>query len=968
MWGHARKLFQFSVRQARLAHWLCLGLTQLGWAADTNTASQSPGQTEASGITNLLAGFQVKPGFKIELAASEPMITRPVAMAFDENGRLFVAEMRDLGGPAGGVPQGRIRVLDGLNDKGVFENSTIYADKLAWPSALACYAGGVFVAAGSEILYLKDAAGNGVADTRQVVLSGFGGSNNLDSAALVNNFNWGSDNRIHGVSAGIGGEILSKGSTVPVSINGSDFSFDPRTLEVIAETGPAQSGLSFDSHGRKFVCDYLRPLMTPRYELRYFARDPYYVRPPGLAVVADPSAPVYRFLQQPTQAGAASRSNFVQSPLSSCRGLVIYRGRAFPTNYFDNAFVADPDAHVVHRLIIREDGLDVAAQRSPDETRTEFLISRDSSFRPAQLVNGPDGALYIADMQDNPERGRIYRIVPSQLKRSAAGQLGRLKTYELVSMLAQGDGWHRDTAARLLYERKDPAAPALLRGTLNRSRLAEGRILALHALAGAGALSEENLLQGMRDSVAEVRRHSLMVAEALLTNGGASAAVLAQLRALAADPAPQVRYQLAFIAGELRPAESAPILAQVLGRDLNVAAVRAAVLSCSLPTAATLFDLLARDTRFLNDAAGIDFLEQLALATGASGQSEAVEQIISFIGRGSLSPALAYAFVFYLGEGLHRTRSSVSLVDTRRVLQNFYSAALNVATDPTQPDPVRVTTARLLGVSPLGSGDVANWLLIVCTPPTSPGLQMAGLETLRYHDDAPLENSCLDMWGLLLGPVVRTAALTDLLARAGRVPPVLDAIQSGKISASDLSSAQRNYLRSYPIPALRLRALQLLGPIPVSRPDIMQNFKPALTLRGIPDRGRGIFRQRCLQCHRPADDPTGIGVGPDLLRARTLSREQLMARIIQPNVGIRADYSTRILDSKEGESLMGIISDENRLTITLTQLDGTKLVWPQLNINSIRLQSWSLMPEGLEIGMSAQDMSDLMEFVVSGGK
>jgi putative heme-binding domain-containing protein len=223
------------------------------------------------------------------------------------------------------------------------------------------------------------------------------------------------------------------------------------------------------------------------------------------------------------------------------------------------------------------------------------------------------------------------------------------------------------------------------------------------------------------------------------------------------------------------------------------------------------------------------------------------------------------------------------------------------------------------------------------------------------------------MWGLL-APVVRTGALADLLARAGRVPLVLDAIQTGKIPASDLSSAQRNYLRTYPIPALRLRALQLLGPIPVSRPDIIQTFKPALTLRGIPDRGRAIFRQRCLQCHRQADDPAGPGVGPDLLRARTLSREQLLARIIQPNVGVRPDYSTRILDSKEGESLIGIMSDENRLTITMTQLDGTKVVWPQLNINSIRLQSWSLMPEGLEIGMSPQDISDLMEFVGRGAK
>src|SRR5262249_31537155 len=145
--------------------------------------------------------------------------------------------------------------------------------------------------------------------------------------------------------------------------------------------------------------------------------------------------------------------------------------------------------HIIHRFVTQENGLELSAQRAPDEAATEFIISKDPSFRPVQLVNGPDGALYIADVQDGGERGRIYRVLPEKVKRSKPPQLGKVKTYDLVSTLAQGDGWHKDTAARLLYERKDPAAPALLRGPLARSRLPQARISALQALAGAGTLS-----------------------------------------------------------------------------------------------------------------------------------------------------------------------------------------------------------------------------------------------------------------------------------------------------------------------------------------------------------------------------------------------------------------------------------------------------------------------------------------------
>jgi putative membrane-bound dehydrogenase-like protein len=894
------------------------------------------------------------------------MVTAPVAMAFDENGRLFVVEMR--GSNSRGGKLGRVRLLENPNDEGVFQNSTIYAEGLDWPSAIACYAGGIFVADAPDIIYFKDTKGDGIADARQVVMSGFGGTNALDPNLLPNNFNWGPDNRIHGASAGIGGDISGKGGASRlVSIERSDFSFDPRTLEVYAEAGPAQSGLTFDSRGRKLVSDFVRPLMTPMYDLRYTLRNPFYPRPPALAVAADPAAPIYRFVARPPRdtMGWQATNVIAASSMISARGCVVYRGRAFPTNYFDNVFIADPDAHIIHRLVLSENGWSVMAQRAADEPKTEFLVSTDPSFRPVQLINGPDGALYVADTQDGNERGRIYRVLPEKLKRSKLPQLAKVKTYDLVSTLAQGDGWHRDTAARLLYERKDPAAPALLRGTLTRSRLTQGRIMALHGLVGASALTEEDVLNALRDPDDRVREHGVLASETLFKNGDASEAILGQLRALVMDPSPRVRYQLSFTLGELQRPDKAVGLGQILGRDLNDPWTKNAVLSSALNGAGNLFTLLAGEARFRNDQAGFECLRQLTTMIGVSGHQDEVTQAANSIASGGLTAAQSYALLANLGEGLYRTRSSLALVDNRGVLQPFYSGALVLATDTTQSEAARIAATRLLGVGTLGVDSVGDWLLLVCTPPTTPALQSTAVETLSRYDDPQVVNALLEMWPVL-APVARAQAITALSSRDSQVARVLDALQNGKIAASDLSSAQRNFLRTHPALAISSRALQLLGPVPVTRPDVMERFKPALNLPGASDRGRLIFRLRCAGCHLPSVSNQGNSLGPELLRARTYSKDRLLADILEPNLTVRPDYTIQVLESKEAQSLVGIVTDENTWTVTLKQIGGDTLIWPQSNIRSLRPQTWSFMPDGLEQGMSSQDMADLIEYVLNG--
>src|SRR6266404_3709988 len=187
--------------------------------AETNAAANSKAPA-ASAIRQPAAGFRVKPGFRVELVASAPMVSAPVALAFDEDGRLFVLERRDnsAAGETNSHP-GRVRLLESADTTGVYQTSTIYADGLPWASAIACYSGGLFVAAIPDLFYLKDSKHDGAADVKQVVFTGFGGTNTPNPQLLPNNFNWGLDCQIHGATGGIGGLIVAvDGGAGPGSI------------------------------------------------------------------------------------------------------------------------------------------------------------------------------------------------------------------------------------------------------------------------------------------------------------------------------------------------------------------------------------------------------------------------------------------------------------------------------------------------------------------------------------------------------------------------------------------------------------------------------------------------------------------------------------------------------------------------------------------------------------------------------
>src|SRR5262245_48875158 len=242
-----------------------------------------------------LKTFEAADGFRMELVAAEPLVYNPVAAAFDEDGNLYVCELRDYPyrPQPGKPPLGRVRLLRDTDGDGVFDESHVFADNLQWPAGIVPWKGGVFVAACPDIWYLKDTDGDGEADVRRKVYTGFGVEN---PQAIVNNLQFWLDHKVYGTTAGNGGEVRHADRTdVPaVSVRGRDFRFDPANGDFETITGTNQFGNAFDDWGNRFLCNESNPLTHVVLSQHYLARNPYLAVPTAMHNLAPAPVPVLR--------------------------------------------------------------------------------------------------------------------------------------------------------------------------------------------------------------------------------------------------------------------------------------------------------------------------------------------------------------------------------------------------------------------------------------------------------------------------------------------------------------------------------------------------------------------------------------------------------------------------------------------------------------------------------------------------
>ncbi len=469
-----------------------------------------------------LKTFETIPGFHMELIASEPGVHSPIAADIDEDGNLYVTEMIDYPyyPKPGEKPLGTVRMLRDTDGDGVYDASTVFADHLLWAGGVACWKGGVFVAAPPDIWYFKDTNGDHKADIKQRVFTGFG---TKSQQYMLNNLKWGLDHKIYGSTAGNGGEIRrgDQPNAKPISVERHDFRFDPNTLEFEPIAGTIQFGNSFDDWGNRFMCDESEPLYQSIADQHYLGRNPYLPAGRGVFNIGGSSVPIFRIspierwrhirssrrishsTRKPTGAGVSHHV------IDAGAGVTIYRGNAYPKSFYGNAVIGDAQNNLVHRMLLTPDGVTFKERRA--DPGTEFARSSDNWFRPVNFVNAPDGTLYCLDMsreilesihipfdvlkfidlKAGRDSGRLYRIAPDGFRFPGQPHLSTATTAELVALLEHPNGWHRDTAHRLLFERQDRSAVPLLAASVAQKFDAPSEalcalVIARFAIAGNG--------------------------------------------------------------------------------------------------------------------------------------------------------------------------------------------------------------------------------------------------------------------------------------------------------------------------------------------------------------------------------------------------------------------------------------------------------------------------------------------------
>ncbi|QDT34677.1 Alpha/beta hydrolase family protein [Thalassoglobus polymorphus] len=930
--------------------------------------------------------FDLVPGFKIEQTASEPMVTDPVAMSFDENGRLYVVEMKDYS-EQDTESLGQVRLLTDTDGDGKFDKSVVFADNLSWPTAIICSQGGVFVGAAPDVYFLRDTNADGKADERKVVFTGFQRTN---VQGLVNSFRWGMDNRIHGATSSSGGLVKRVGdkNDPGVNLRGRDFSFDPIKLDLRAESGGAQHGMSFDDWGRKFVCSNSDHAQMVMYDDLDIARNPAFKAPGPRTRIADDGAqaPVFRTSQvEPWRIvrtrlrvskqvkGVVEGGGRPAGYFTGATGITLYRGDAYGEDAKGTVFVGDVGSNIVHRKKLTPKGATFVASRI-DENR-EFLRSTDVWFRPVQYANAPDGCLHVLDMYretiEHPkslppeikrhldltsgrDRGRLYRVVPEGGVKARSANLGQMSTIALVEYLDHTNSWHRDTASRLLFERKDPAATAAIIKLASTAKTPYGKVHALSLLQSLGKLPVETLAGALKDQHPRVREVAVRLAK-----HHPDVRQLSELFvALKNDPDARVRYELAYTSGALAVEPRAEILAELLAKDGTDRWVFIAAMSSLNEGIETVFfDLISRD-KPVSGSVLVGVFEQLATQ---SSNELVVTSLKKISGLPDSQTSLKANFVTAALQRKPALRSQLDSGDLKQVIEDVVVGSRAVAFDAKASSAARVQAIDNLKLSK-DEGDSQKLLaLLVNTVPQQ--VQSAAINTLTAVDFKKLSEELVSNWAGL-SPAIRLEAEEALFGRSQGTDVLLSAVEDGDLKITDLSLVRLQALQKSKDAKLKARVDKLLkNSSRPTRTAVIEKYREALSLSGNPGRGRQVFLKNCATCHRLNEE--GTEIGPNLATIQNRGADTILLNVLDPNREVNPQYVNYLVLMQSGKTHTGMISDETATSVTLLRAEKKTDTLLRSDIEEMRSSGLSIMPEGLEKEITVPMFADLIAYLMS---
>jgi putative membrane-bound dehydrogenase-like protein len=955
-----------------------------------------------------LKSMHLKPGFKIELVASEPLVVDPVAFDWGPDGRLWVVEMRDYpngltwkqAGDEIGVPGGRVKVLTDENGDGKYDKASIFLDDIPFPTGVKVWRKGILVTAAPDVFYAEDTNGDDVADERKILYRGFGEGNQQHR---VNGLRWGLDNWLYIGNGDSGGVIKSMGALIPlpkgeggidaeINVNGRDLRIRPDTGEIDAQSGQTQFGRERDDWGNWFGGNNSNPMWHYPLEDHYLRRNPHFAPPatrkqvsisPGAAPVFPKSKTLARFNDFHT----ADRFTSACSP-------IIYRDELLGPDFYGNSFVCEPVHNLVHREIVSPDGLTFTSRRPDDEQQSEFLASDDNWFRPSMCRTGPDGALWVSDMYrfviEHPkwipeeaqarldlrageDKGRIYRIYHESRPPQPIARLDKLDTAGLVQAIDSPNGQQRDLVQQLLIWRGDKAAAEPLRKLALEAERPQVRLQALCTLDGLGELTPEIVNLAMHDKHAAVVCHAVRLSEPWLAK---SEYLQNNVLANVYHDDPRVRMQAAYSLGTWNDPRAVAALARLLadgaaGEYLSAAAMSSVNQDSVGPVLSRVLNLKKGEP----PAELVQKLLAVAIALKSdSAVREAMDEVLSSEGKLQLWQLAA---VGSLLDALDKRRLRVAdLVggSAKEALQSLFAQARTIAAGkgsaPKNEPAWRLAAIRLLGRGLDQQSDDAALLVELLVPQQPADVQAAAVTALEKLQRPELPQSLLGGWRSHT-PALRQQILDVLLSRADWSAALLDAVERSEVAGSQLDARRRSQLLATNDRTLRQRAEKLLaGDVDPNRQQVVEQYSRAslkAVLEGETDaaRGKAVFAKRCANCHKL--DGVGYAIGPDLAALTNRSREALLTAIFDPNRAVEDKFLEYVVRLIDGRQVNGLLLEETGASLTLAAPDGKQTVVPRSEVDELRSSGKSLMPEGVEKDITPAEAADLIAYLAGSG-
>jgi putative membrane-bound dehydrogenase-like protein len=933
-----------------------------------------------------VGAMTIKSGYKVNVWASEPMMTQPMAFCWDDRGRLWIAENKDYESRGDGFSnsgESRILILEDTDGDGKADKQTVFMEGLAFPAAIAVGFDGVFIGAPPNLIFVPDKNQDDKADLDdiEILLTGWG---IRDRHETLNSLHWGPDGWLYGLQGfatpskirkpngdaklyyhkdPFPEDLLEKDG---VDINGGVWRYHPvkDRFEVVAHGFSNPWGIDYDAKGQLFMTACVIP------HLWHVVPGGIYHRQGGQHF----NPYVYEDIK--TIANHSHRS--------AHGGARVYQSDAFPKEEQGRIFMANIHEHGVLSDLLVPKGSGFEGKHGD-----EFMMANNAQWVGFSMEIGPDGALYALDWHDadicgqevlNEETGRIFRIAPEKsLAKDFLGRysdLNKMDDAQLVALQTNTSDWHARRARGILHKRAvnktlKGETTAALKKIYTNDKNPDWRLRAMWALHQIGGFTEKELVGALSDSDQYVRAWAIQL---LCEDMKPSAEALTKFTTLAkSDRSPVVRLYLAAALQRIPVTDQWPIAESLLQHQEDEQ-------DDNLPKMLwygiePLFAGNVDKFLDLSSSSKLDFVTQNMARRAVDGNQ--LEKLVALIGKDGPNTELLMAGML---SGMEGRTDLATPAGWKAVADRFQKSAgkkQNLAleisglfgdTEATQRAFATLKNKNL----PL---DQRKKALQTLTAQQQKGLQAElptllqenalrqdAIRSIAAFDSESLGKLLLDSYSKF-SPEEKLEAMQTLSSRARYGNMLTQQLKSKKIAKSEVpASVARQLLR-----VVGSGFIEVWGPIESvpSNKDAYDKYRAMLTPQALNaanvKEGKTVFNKTCGSCHKIYGE--GGVIGPDLTGSNRSDSEYILLNVLEPSAEIQDDYKMVVINTRDGRTYSGNIIAENDRQVTMRVVGQDQLIINKSGILSREVTEVSMMPSGLFENLSQEEIVNLTAYL-----